>query len=108
MKRDTKLVKDILGFIEHTETLEGPTHPELVEDVLATHGVLGSGEAEDALVEQITYQLNILESGGLLVRTEIEPSGDRPDETYYQLTWAGHDYLDANRLESRTNYQKLL
>jgi len=96
MKRDMKLVKEILGFIEHAGTLDGSTHSELMEEILASHGVLNSGgEAEEALVEEIAYQLGILESGGLLLRTEIEPLGDRPDETYYQLTWAGHDLLDA-------------
>ncbi|WP_281212021.1 DUF2513 domain-containing protein [Pseudomonas fulva] len=95
MKRDMKLVKDVLEFIEITVTLEGPTHSELMEEVLATHGVLGSGDAEDALVEEITYQLALLELGGFLVKTEVDPIGDLPDETYYQLTWAGHDLLDS-------------
>ncbi|WP_129932385.1 MULTISPECIES: DUF2513 domain-containing protein [unclassified Pseudomonas] len=95
MKRDMKLVKDVLEFIEYTVTLDGPTHSELMEEVLANHGVLGSGEAEDALLEEIIYQVAILESGGFLAKTEVEPSGDRPDEIYYQLTWAGHDLLDS-------------
>ncbi|MBV4507647.1 DUF2513 domain-containing protein [Pseudomonas mosselii] len=109
MKRDMKLVKEILGLIEHTGTLDGLTHSELMEEVLATHGVLDSGgEAEEALVEDVTYQLGILESGGLLLRTEIDPIGDRPDETYYQLTWAGHDYLDESRSKPSLDYKGML
>lgn len=109
MKRNMKLVKEILGFIEHAGTLDGSTHSELMEEILATHGVLDSGgEAEEALVDDITYQLAILESGGLLLRTEIEPVGDRLDETCYQLTWAGHDYLDENRSNPSRPFKSML
>lgn len=109
MKRDMKLVKEILGFIEQAGTLDGSTHSELMEEILATHGVLDSGgETEEALVEDITYQLGILESGGLLLRIELDPIGDRPDETYYQLTWAGHDYLDANPSTASPSYKGML
>lgn len=92
-----KLVFDLLVFIETTVTLEGPTHFELMQELCTARGVWESDEAEEALVEEISYQLQILETGGLVVKTEVDPIGDSPDVIYYQLTWSGHDQLDSMR-----------
>lgn len=97
MKRDMKLVFDVLQFIECTVTDCGPTRLEVLEDLCTKRGVWDKSDAEDALVEEIMYQLQILETGGFVTKEEVDPFGEQPDETYYQLTWSGHDLLDAMR-----------
>ncbi|MEG0244612.1 MAG: DUF2513 domain-containing protein [Pseudomonas sp.] len=97
MKRDLKLVREVLGFIEFTVNDCGPTLLEIMQEVGTNRGVWNSGEAEEDLNEQIVYQLNILETGGFVVKTETEPYCDQADEINFQLTWKGHDLLDSMR-----------
>ncbi|PYB75893.1 DUF2513 domain-containing protein [Pseudomonas soli] len=97
MKRDMKLVFDVLVFIESTVTDCGPARIEILQELCTKRGVWDNSEAEDALVEEIMYQLHLLETGGLVVKTEMEPVGDQPDDIFYQLTWSGHDQLDSMR-----------
>lgn|GEM_PF-1552750 len=97
MKRDMKLVFDVLVFIESTDTDCGPTQLEILQAICVKRGVWDSGEAEEVLTEEILYQLQILESGDLVVVTEAEVYEDDSEEIYYQLTWSGHDQLDSMR-----------
>ncbi|MCE0914711.1 DUF2513 domain-containing protein [Pseudomonas sp. NMI760_13] len=97
MKRDMKLVFDILQFIESTVTDCGPTRLEILQELCTKRGVWDNSDAEDVLVQEIMYQLQILEIGGFVAKEEVEPFGDQSDETYYQLSWSGHDQLDAMR-----------
>lgn len=97
MKRDMKLVFEVLAFIESTATDVGPTFYEIIQDIGVKRGVWDSGEAEDDLNACIVYHLDLLAGGGLLSKYEQEPFGDQTDETFYQLTWQGHDLLDSLR-----------
>ncbi|MQA53718.1 DUF2513 domain-containing protein [Pseudomonas piscis] len=97
MKRDMKLVFDVLVFIELTDTDIGPTYFEIIQEIGTKRGVWDSGDAEEELNTCIVHHLDILVGGGLLSKYEQEPTREQSDETFYQLTWQGHDLLDAMR-----------
>lgn len=49
MKRDNKLVFDVLAFIESTDTTYGPTLSEILQEFFSQRGVREGGDADDAL-----------------------------------------------------------
>ena len=97
MKRDMKLVFDILVFIETCVTDIGPAYYEIAQEIGTKRGVWDSGDAEEALLEEIVYHLDMLVGGGKISKYEREPDAEQTDETFYQLTWDGHDLLDSMR-----------
>lgn len=97
MKRDMKLVFEILVFIETTVTDLGPAHFEIAQEIGTNRSVWDNSDAEEELMLDLAYHLDLLEGGGKIVKYVREPHGDQPDETFYQLTWDGHDLLDSMR-----------
>ncbi|MFV7464316.1 DUF2513 domain-containing protein [Pseudomonas shirazica] len=91
------LVFDILTSIEATDSDLGPAFIEIAKSVCNKRRVWDSADAEERLLVEIVYHLAILESGGKVSKFEQGPYGDRPDETFYRLTWHGHDLLDSIR-----------
>lgn len=91
MKRDMDLARKILLAVEEWEGYPFPA--QLVNQRL---------EAEGYSFEQVNYHVWLLENGGLLVAAEA--GGDVFAPCY--LTWAGHEFLEAVRDDTRWNTVK--
>lgn len=92
MKRNMDLIRKILLEIEKLEGDEPLTKIKI-------NGYRG---------EDIAYQVYLLQEAGLIdAYLSFVKSRLKPNEFYiYKLTWAGHDFLDACRDESRWNKAK--
>jgi hypothetical protein len=82
MERDLELVRAIL--------LEAEKHP---------HGIIGRNpELSGFTPEQVGYHIYLMEQAGLVEAAEATDNSSRsPCALLMNLTWAGHDYLDAVR-----------
>jgi hypothetical protein len=86
MQRDMNLVRQILLAIEDHE-----------------HGRAPSSLSIDGYnADQIGYHVYIMIEGGLVAGADITAMGSRGFEAIpTRLTWAGHEFLDAARDDSR-------
>ena len=87
MKRDLDLCREVLQWLEDHPKPSHDNEPEM-------HG---------RRQEEVAYHLDLLCQAGL-VSSERRP-GDR---RRYRLTWAGHEFLDAARNNTRWNAAKKL
>lgn len=91
MKRDMELVRQILYKLEEVDADHDP-------DEIALDGYTR---------EQIGYHAHIMAQAGLIKAADATAWGDAvPQAMPMSLTWSGHDFLDAARVESR--WQKAL
>lgn len=104
MKRDFNFTCLLLSYLELSVELLGVDEFELLNEFLAQGAISDQSDAFELLKEQLSYHLAILESGDL-VRASFQDGDESP---YYSLTWAGHDYLDAQRLASSGAIHKVL
>ena len=88
MQRDMNLVRQILLKIEEHE-----------------HGrAQRSLDIADYSEDQIGYHVYIMIEGGLLEGADVTQMGSKTFEAIpTRLTWAGHEFLDAARDDSRWN-----
>lgn len=92
MKRDTELAVSLLLFLEQAEYAEGLVRHEL--KTLLGQSKHASSMSSEQLWDTLDYHLRILASADFVV---VTPSGEGVAHDDFELTWAGHDYLDANR-----------
>ena len=85
MKRDMDLIRTILFAIEADGAAWDPE--QLVVD--------GRSSAE------VGYHVLLAVEGGLVVGQDVTGLSGSPEAIASRLTWAGHDFLDAARDESR-------
>jgi hypothetical protein len=80
MKRDMNLVREILIWTENNE-----------------HGRVGKNpEIEGYSEEEIGYHVYIMDQAGLLKAVDMTSLNDpSPSATLIELTWHGHEFLDA-------------
>lgn len=84
MKRDMEIVREILCKIS-----DAPGKPD--------HGVLVEGKTPEE-AERILYHVELLEEAGLLRGQALGGLGmSSPIWADLDLTWAGHDFVDAIR-----------
>ena len=85
MKRDMELVREVLLAVEQLPPNRGGNNVEI------------PGRDE----EEVNYHIGLLEQAGLLeVYTVGIANRAQPYRWPTQLTWAGHDFLDAARNDS--------
>ncbi|MGG1480446.1 DUF2513 domain-containing protein [Bacillus smithii] len=77
MKRDMELVRQLLFLIEAQED---------------THSELKIPSEMDKNI--VVYHLKLMQQAGL-TENNIQYASDEPMWIYSQLTWEGHDFLDA-------------
>lgn len=90
MKRDMELVRSILLALEEAPFDGGP---------------LGRLEHKDHTSEEVSYHLMLLHEAGLIHAFDFSPDEDT-DWVPGWLTWAGHEFLDAAR--DNTRWKKAL
>jgi hypothetical protein len=56
--------------------------------------------------EEISYHVKLLGDAGLLESTKFAVGNTSPEYIPINLTWAGHEFLDAARSEDRWNKAK--
>jgi DNA-binding transcriptional ArsR family regulator len=93
MKRDMDLAREILLDVEECGQTDGSGYLKLAYD--------------DHVAQEVTYHVKLLEEAGLL---EIRDQSKLNGLQYYptRLTWAGHEFLDAARDDSRWRKAKRL
>jgi hypothetical protein len=86
MKRDMELIRKMVLAMED--------HPEgHAPDAMDIEGFTG---------EQIAYHAYLIVDGGLATGTRIDGFGSSGPEVFLDhLTWAGHEFADLSRDESR-------
>lgn len=86
MKRDMELIRKLLLVIED--------HPEAYAP--------DSIEVPDYQEDIVNYHLRLLLDAGLIEGRETMIMGQQyPKASMYRLTWAGHDFLDTAREDTR-------
>ena len=81
MKRDMDLIRDILLYIEKSSDPDGVSGIEI------------SGYNS----HEITYHVNLLIQAGLITADVQTFSGGHIRISFAQLTWPGHEFLNATR-----------
>ncbi len=104
MKRDVNFTCSLLSYLELSVEPLGVDEFELLNEFSVQDDISDQSDAFELLKEQLSYHLAILESGDL-VRASFQ---DGDESSYYSLTWAGHDYLDAQRLACGENILRAL
>ncbi|WP_337034826.1 DUF2513 domain-containing protein [Paenibacillus illinoisensis] len=85
LKRDMELIIDILKCIEETKTS--------ASSAIVVHMYRYDTKEKQ---EHVQYQINLLKDAGYVeARGGLNPY----EFTIYNMTWAGHDFLDAARNE---------
>lgn len=92
MKRNTELAVNLLLFLEQAEDAEGLVRHELKK--VLDESLKESPMTEEQRWDALDYHLRLLQTAGFVTMT---PSTDGVAHDDFDLTWAGHDYLDANR-----------
>ncbi|WP_225790934.1 DUF2513 domain-containing protein [Pseudomonas sp. Marseille-P8916] len=83
MRRNLKLVEQILSWMEECAPLNGSLKEEIREGVLM----------DNAAVVSFDYHLDLLVGGGFISRESFMTGA-----AYYQLTWQGHDLAGRLRV----------
>jgi hypothetical protein len=84
MKRDLDLVRQILLEIEKSESKDGSSLPSI----------------DGVEPDRIAYHVDLMMQAGWLTGDKQEYIGGPPEYSRLNLTWHGHDYLDAVRERS--------
>lgn len=92
MKRNEELAVSLLLFLESVDDGSGLARHEL-KDLLDQSDHASDWSAEQ-LWNALDYHLRILVTAGFLTET---PAAEGMAHDDFDLTWAGHEYLDANR-----------
>ena len=92
MKRNQELAVSLLLFLENIDDGSGLTRHEL--KVLLEQSEHASDMSTEELWNTLDYHLRILVTAGFVTET-LAAEGMAHDD--FDLTWTGHDYLDANR-----------
>lgn len=92
MKRNTELAVSLLLFLEQVEDAEGLVRHEL--KALLEKSEHASSMTSEQLWDALDYHLRILQSAGYVT---VSQSNEGVAHDDFELTWAGHDYLDENR-----------
>ncbi|WP_277964609.1 hypothetical protein [Pseudomonas sp. RIT-To-2] len=88
MKRNKFFAKEILEFIVREDELGGGLYRS---EILAVFAETYPNQNPAGLYDALSYHLNLLLSAGFVTVT----SSDH-DEENVQITWAGHDYIEAS------------
>lgn len=96
MKRDINFTCLLLSYLELSVELLGVDEYELLGEFAMRQEISDASEDYEELKEMLSYHLAILESGCLIRRSS--QSGD--ESIYYSLSWAGHEYLDSQRISA--------
>lgn len=103
MKRNKTLALVLLLSLEDVADGGGLTRHEL-KGLLGQTNLADSMSTEE-LWDTLDYHLKILVTAGFVTETE---SADGMAHDDFDLTWAGHDYLDAHRPDGHVDYRRLL
>lgn len=85
MRRQNKHIKHVLDLVQAEADLLGITTEMLVQRFLDTDG------GHQATQQEVRYAITLAAEAGLLKPVRLTAM----TEAGVQLTWAGHDYLDA-------------
>lgn len=88
MQRNIKLAKEILDIIISETNGGGGLYRDEIHAVFVER----YPDYERGRDDHVEYHLHLLETGGFVKVTE-DPEGDR-DKDNFELTWAGHDYVE--------------
>lgn len=103
MKRNKALALVLLLSLEEVADGGSLTRHEL--KVLLGQTEFSASMSSEELWDALDYHLRILVTAGFVIETESSEGMAHDD---FDLTWAGHDFLDAHRPEGFVDYRSLL
>jgi|SRR5690625_156949 len=89
MKRDLNLVKEILKAIEKQKGLDFISAVQL--------------EIEGCPLDEVIYNIELMGNAGLLEVERLDFMGGEVDILIHNITWEGHDFLDAAKNDTVWN-----
>ncbi|MNG05242.1 hypothetical protein D3C84_884220 [compost metagenome] len=95
VKRDNTLIFGVLSCIESSLISVGSSYSEITHQLEHDYGVSDDSEHLGDFQRSLEYQMEILEDAGFVKK--YSEHYDTPENIFYRLTWAGHDYLDDRR-----------
>ena len=90
MKRNNELAKEILEIVSSEDNSGGGLYRSEILGVFTER----YSSQEDGLEPAVSYHLHLLETAGFLKITRTDHDDDN-----FEMTWAGHDFMEANELE---------
>lgn len=93
MERNKRFAVHLLGYIERNDHEGIGLYRSELRYLFESDSISGEVPEDQAWVV-VDYHLRLLETAGLLTR-EAEIDG-KIGEDNFELTWAGHEFLDAN------------
>lgn len=94
MRRNVELALQLLRYIEDRDSEGAGLYRAEIMEALSAEPNSKSGDRIEVW-NVVDYQLRLLATAGFIVATPSEIEGDTAGDNF-ELTWSGHDYLDAN------------
>lgn len=95
MLRQKELAIQLLSILEeHDSEGAGLYRSDLMESLETEPKAKADAQLERWNI--VDYHLRLLATAGFIVFTPSDVKGDTATDNF-ELTWSGHDYLDANR-----------